>query len=62
MSLLDELYKVKGLLNTDVKMEQIHERLTDVVNEDENLTKFSKKLERLVKSSLKMDVDVDKDE
>ena len=36
--------------------------LTDVVNEDENLTKFSKKLERLVKSSFKMDVDVDKDE
>ena len=46
--IVDELYKVKGLLNTDVKMEQIHERLTDVVNEDENLTKFSKKLERLV--------------
>ena len=57
-----ELRKVKGLLNTDVKREQIHERLTNVVNEDENLTKFSKKLERLVKSSFKMDVDVDKDE
>lgn len=60
--IVDELYKVKGLLNTDVKREQIHERLTDVVNEDENLTKFSKKLERLVKSSFKMDMDVDKDE
>lgn len=60
--IVDELYKVKGLLNTNVKREQIHERLTDVVNEDENLTQFSKKLERLVKSSFKMDVDVDKDE
>jgi hypothetical protein len=59
--IVDELHKVKGLLNTDVKREQIHERLTDIVNEDENLTKFSKKLERLVKSSFKMDVDVDKD-
>jgi hypothetical protein len=46
-----ELHKVKGLLNTQVKEEQIHERLTDKVNEDENLKKFSKKLERLVKSS-----------
>ena len=48
--IIDELYKVKGLLNTDVKMDQIHDRLTDKVDEDENLTKFSKKLERLIKS------------
>ena len=51
-------YKVKGLLNTDVKRQQIHERLTDIVDEDENLTKFSKKLERLIKSSFDVD-DVD---
>ena len=31
-------------------MDQIHDRLTDKVDEDENLTKFSKKLERLIKS------------
>jgi hypothetical protein len=50
-----ELYKVKGLLNTKVKRLQIHEQLKDIVDEDENLTEFSKKLERLVKSSFKMD-------
>jgi hypothetical protein len=50
-----ELYKVKGFLNTNVRKRQIHERLTDIVDEDENLTKFSEKLERLIKSSFKMD-------
>ena len=50
-----ELHKVKGLLNTEVKKRQIHERLTEIVDDDENLTKFSKKLERLLKSSFKMD-------
>ena len=56
-----ELHKVKGLLNTDVKKEQIHERLTEIVYEDENLTKFSKKLEQLIDSSFN-DVDWDKKE
>lgn len=55
--IVDELYQVRGLLNTDVKREQIHERLMKVVNENENLTKFSKKVARLVKSSFKMDVE-----
>ena len=53
--IFDELLRTKGLLKTQVKMLQIHERLTDIVDEDENLTKFSKKLERLIKSSFKMD-------
>jgi hypothetical protein len=57
VAICSELHKVKGLLNTQVKEEQIHERLTDIVNEDENLKKFSKKLERLVKSSFN-DVDL----
>jgi hypothetical protein len=52
-----ELWKVKGLLNTKVKKLQIDERLTDIVYEDENLTKFSEELERLIKSSFKIDVD-----
>ena len=52
-----ELYKIKGLLKTQVKQEQIHERLTDIVYEDENLTKFSEELEKLIKSSFKTDVD-----
>jgi hypothetical protein len=52
-----ELWKVKGLLNTKVKKLQIDERLTDIVYEDENLTKFSEELERLIKSSFKIDGD-----
>ena len=53
----DELSEVNGLLNTRVKKAQVHERLMDIVDEDEDITKFSEELERLIKSSFKIDVD-----
>ncbi|HSF49793.1 MAG TPA: hypothetical protein VLA74_03455, partial [Nitrososphaeraceae archaeon] len=56
-----ELYKVKGLLNTQIKEEQIHERLIEIVANDENIIKFSEKLEQLINSSFN-DVDWDKKE
>ena len=49
--IMDELYQVRGLLNTDVKMDEIDERLNEIVNEDEDIIKFTRKLEKLVKSS-----------
>ena len=49
--IMDELWQVRGLLNTDAKMDEIDERLNDIVNDDEDITKFSRKLEKLVKSS-----------
>ena len=49
--IMDELWQVRGLLNTDAKMDEIDERLNDIVNDDEDITKFTRKLEKLVKSS-----------
>ena len=59
VSISAELHKVKGLLNTQTKRWWIHKRLTEMVDEDENITKFSKKLEQLIDSSFD-DVDWDK--
>ena len=56
-----ELNKVEGFLNTQVKKEQIHERLTDIVDNDENIIKFSERLEQWIDSSFN-DVDWDKKE
>ena len=49
--IMDELLQVRGLLNTGAKMDEIDGRLTEIVNEDEDITKFTRKLEKLVKSS-----------
>ena len=51
VAILDELYQFRGLLNTRAKMDEIDERLNDMVNEEEDIDKFSKKLEKLIKSS-----------
>ena len=51
VAILDELYQFRGLLNTRAKMDEIDERLNDMVNEDEDIDKFTKKLEKLIKSS-----------
>ena len=34
--------------NIDVKAHQIHERLMELVDEDENIAKFSEKLEQFI--------------
>ena len=47
-AILNEFQKVGGLLNIDVKAHQIHERLMELVDEDENIAKFSEKLEQFI--------------
>ena len=49
----DDLYQVKGFLNTDVKIEEIDEQLNDIVNEDEYIQTLNKKIKRFVKSLFK---------
>jgi hypothetical protein len=55
--IIDELYRVEGFLNTEIKTDEIDDRLNDVVNEDEDITKFNTKLKRVVKSVFKIEVD-----
>lgn len=47
------LRRFRGLLNIDSKMEEIDERLTDIVNEDEDIANLAKKLKKVVKSYFK---------
>lgn len=49
-TITDELYHVKGLLNTDAKEEEIHDRLSDIVNDDEDVEKLKNKVEELITS------------
>ena len=58
--ILNELQKVEGLFNIDVKAYQIDERLREVVDNNENLTKLSEKLEQVMDAF--NDVDWDKKE
>ena len=39
---------MKGFLNTEIKIEEIDERLNDVVNEDEDITKLNTKLKTVL--------------
>lgn len=56
-AILHELRNVTGFLNTDVKIDEIDERLNDVVNDDEGITKLDNKLKKLVKSIFNIEVD-----
>jgi hypothetical protein len=57
-TITDELSNVRGLLDTDAKIEGIHDILSDIVNEDDEVQKLTKKVEALIKS---LDEDGDDD-
>ena len=50
--------RVKGFLNTQIKIEEIDERLNDVVNEDEDITKLNTKLKTVLKSVFNIEVEI----
>jgi hypothetical protein len=45
----NELWQVRGLLNVDIKKDEIDERLNDIVSNDKDITKFVEKLDKLIK-------------
>jgi hypothetical protein len=49
--IIDELRQVRGLLNVDIKKDEIDERLNDIINYDKDITKFVENLDKLIKNS-----------
>jgi hypothetical protein len=49
--IINELWQGRGLLNVDIKKDEIDERLNDIVSNDKDITKFVEKLDKLIKDS-----------
>lgn len=54
-----KLRRVKGFLNVEIKIDKIDQRFSDVVYENEDISKLNTKLKRVIKSVFKIEVEDD---